>query len=596
MTEDTPLDIEVAVDPEMLGKIFEELVTGRHDTGAYYTPRPVVSFMCREALKGYLGGSEAVEKFVDEHDPRNVRNPEAVLERLRTVRACDPACGSGAYLVGMMHELVALRQSLFASRHVDPLTDYERKLEIIQNNLYGVDIDPIAVNIARLRLWLSLAVEFDGDDPPPLPNLDFKIERGDSLICPDPGNAATDMFRYSQIEHYAKLKARYLREPYNKAAILKQIDVLRREIAKWIHPDAAESTPFDWAVDFAEIFLLGQSHGFDIVLANPPYVRMELIKEMKPQLQRLYPDFYTGRADLFTYFFPRAMELLKEGGQLVFICSSTWTKTAAAEKLRRYLRDSATVLRFLDFGDLQIFENVTTYPAVILMEKTAPPPGHQVRATQVKTILASELEDELRAPDILVPQAELEDAGWRFEDRRIARLRQKIKDAGVLLKQYCGSPLYGIKTGLNEAFVIDQRTRDALVAADPKSAEILKPFLEGKDLKPWRAQWRGLWLIYTHHGIDMKSYPAVLEYLRSFKKRLEQRATAHLHPWYELQQPQFEYTKAMEKPKIMYPDITVIPKFIYDDQGFYFGNTTYFLPGADRYIQGLLSSQLVCGN
>ena len=176
VSESTPLDQEVAVDPEMLGTIFEELITGRHEQGAYYTPKPIVSFMCREALKGYLQSKcesatkTAVDEFVENHDPSLIRKPEAVLDALRTVTVCDPACGSGAYLLGMLHELMDLRDCLFVSHKIGAKDAYDRKLEIIQNNLYGVDIDPFAVNIARLRLWLSLAVEFGGEDgetPPP---------------------------------------------------------------------------------------------------------------------------------------------------------------------------------------------------------------------------------------------------------------------------------------------------------------------------------------------------------------------------------------------------------------------------------------------
>ncbi|RUT10057.1 hypothetical protein DSM106972_005520 [Dulcicalothrix desertica PCC 7102] len=158
VTESTPLDVDVAVDPEMLGKVFEELVTGRHESGSYYTPKPIVSFMCREALKGYLKtqvaneSQDAVAQFVDEHNPDNLVNPEAILEALRSVRCCDLAAGSGAYLLGMLHELLDLRQCLFATKGLDSNTVYERKLNIIENNLYGVDKDVFAVNIARLRL------------------------------------------------------------------------------------------------------------------------------------------------------------------------------------------------------------------------------------------------------------------------------------------------------------------------------------------------------------------------------------------------------------------------------------------------------------
>lgn len=227
VTESTPLDVEVAVDPEMLGKVFEELVTGRHESGSYYTPKPVVSFMCREALKRYLKTQvsvgrglcktientaiqispplpDAIAQFVDEHDPSNLNNPKAVLEALRQVKICAPACGSGAYLLGILHELLDLRQCLFATKKLGSESVYDRKLEIMENNLYGVDIDPFAINIARLRLWLSLAIEYEGDNPKPLPNLKYKIDRGDSLIAPNPERVG--MLRDDFIYKLEKLK------------------------------------------------------------------------------------------------------------------------------------------------------------------------------------------------------------------------------------------------------------------------------------------------------------------------------------------------------------------------------------------------------
>jgi hypothetical protein len=232
VTESTPFDVEVAVDPEMLGTVFEELVTGRHESGSYYTPRSIVSFMCRESLKHYLAAAvgqafqpdssacqagkpdlqAAVARFVDEGNPADLRDPAAVLNALRAVKVCDPACGSGAYLLGMMQELLRLREALFATRGLDAVGVYKRKLEIIQNNLYGVDIDLFAVNIAKLRLWLSLAVDFEGAKPPPLPNLDFKIECGDSLTGPNP-QEAPDLFRrllVQSADQLAELKGQFL--------------------------------------------------------------------------------------------------------------------------------------------------------------------------------------------------------------------------------------------------------------------------------------------------------------------------------------------------------------------------------------------------
>lgn len=150
-----------------LGKVFEQLVTGRHESGSYYTPKPVVSFMCREALMRYLETPtretpNAIAQFVDEHRPDDLKNAESVLDALKNVSACDPACGSGAYLVGILRELLDLRACLFANRQVDQVSIYDRKLELIQKSVYGVDIDHFAVNIARLRLWLSLAVDLAG--------------------------------------------------------------------------------------------------------------------------------------------------------------------------------------------------------------------------------------------------------------------------------------------------------------------------------------------------------------------------------------------------------------------------------------------------
>ena len=222
--ESTPFDMEVAVDPEMLGKVFEELVTGRHDSGAYYTPRPVVSFMCREALKDYLAGqdiglgAEAIARFVDDRDPSGITPIAArrVSDALDEVKVVDPACGSGAYLLGMMQELVELQTILYSDQlRNDARSLYEMKLHIIQNNLYGVDIDEFAVNIAMLRMWLSLAIDYEGSKPEPLPNLDFKVIRGDSLLGPDPsagvvvqGALGQDM---EQIRRLGQLKADYMR-------------------------------------------------------------------------------------------------------------------------------------------------------------------------------------------------------------------------------------------------------------------------------------------------------------------------------------------------------------------------------------------------
>ena len=286
VTESTPLDIEVAVDPEMLGKVFEELVTGRHDTGSYYTPRPVVSFMCRESLKTCLKNKtdeppETLQKFVADGDATDIRDPEKVLRVLQTLRVCDPACGSGAYLLGMMGELLRLRESLFQSNQMDPKTTYHRKLDIIQHNLYGVDKDDFAVNIAMLRLWLSLAVDYEGDIPEPLPNLDYKVVTGDSLTGPAPEQVSLASHLIDQIqEHQAEYLVTHT-DP-EKQRLRAEIAELKEHLQEW----QASDDELVWQVEFAEVF---QEGGFDIVIGNPPYVRQEFIRSMKPILKKLFP-------------------------------------------------------------------------------------------------------------------------------------------------------------------------------------------------------------------------------------------------------------------------------------------------------------------
>jgi len=258
IAESTPYDVEVAVDPEMLGKVFEELVTGRHETGSYYTPRPVVSFMCREALKGYLTARvegltpEAATRFVDEYDVSSIPFTRAgdVLDALEAVTVVDPACGSGAYLLGMLHELVELQRLLWNSTMIAGAKElYDLKLNVIERNVYGVDIDRFAVNIAMLRLWLSLVVDYDGaaKDLPPLPNLDYKIARGDSLTAPDPTGSQQLALAHELIVAFRDAKGEYLHAHGEEKRVLRDhIDALRHDIAAMPRAGVAAVAGFDW--------------------------------------------------------------------------------------------------------------------------------------------------------------------------------------------------------------------------------------------------------------------------------------------------------------------------------------------------------------
>lgn len=374
VTETTPLDIEVAVDPEMLGKIFEKLVTGRHKSGAYYTPKSIVAFMCTEALKGYLGGYEIL---IDDHDTSGISIPTAkeLIEKLSSITVCDPACGSGAYLLGMLHELHELIRLL--DTRADQLTerdDYQRKLHIIQKNLYGVDNDPFAVNIARLRLWLALVVEYQGDKPEPLPNLDFKIEVGDSLTAPNPQEAMQG-FRDELIRSFSQKKDQHMEEqnPGRRRTLLREIKHLRQQIAEWTHPNG-NTQDFDWAVDFVEIFSEG---GFDVIIANPPYglkCKSSLRYQYFPRQNNEEPQ----SMDSYGLFMARALQLLKPKGFFSFIVSDTWRTIRSHRTLRRKLLHEATLLHVIDLPSWVFDATVNT--CILSLYKQLPEKRHTLVA------------------------------------------------------------------------------------------------------------------------------------------------------------------------------------------------------------------------
>jgi type I restriction-modification system DNA methylase subunit len=386
VTESTPLDVEVAVDPEMLGKVFEELVTGRDQSGSYYTPKPIVSFMCREALKGYLGGYETL---VDEHKTEQINVPEAreLLQKLEKIKVVDPACGSGAYLLGMLQELHYLTRLLDTrTDQENARDDYHRKLNIIQNNLYGVDIEEFAVNIARLRLWLSLAVEFDGDEPEPLPNLDFKIESGDSLTAPSPENLGQYTLRGEIISQYRDAKKSYLTMSAGtqKQSLKQEINQFKIEIALFTH-GSNQVRGFDWAVEFAEVFSQG---GFDIVLANPPYGANPLYgATVGDQVRDLYFDRRTDGSqstDTYGLFMARGLQLLTSGGQLCYIVSDTWRTIKTHKPLRKRFLESTTIAHIVDLPSW-IF-NATVNTCILTVAKNVPSGEDNLIAADLRSL------------------------------------------------------------------------------------------------------------------------------------------------------------------------------------------------------------------
>ena len=617
--ESTPFDVEVAVDPEMLGKVFEELVTGRHDSGAYYTPRPVVSFMCSEALKGYLEGQDtgadagAIAKFVDDYDPSGLTLDAArrISHSLADVTVVDPACGSGAYLLGMMQELIELQTALY-NVGVDAKALYELKLEIIQHNLYGVDIDEFAVNIAMLRMWLSLAIDYEGEKPEPLPNLDFKVLCGDSLLGPDPstgvevqGTLGRDI---EKIWRLGQLKANYMRAYLgaDKDRFKTEIDELTGEISQELGAAGASPGAIDWQVEFAEVF--AERRGFDIAIANPPYVQLQ---KDGGKLANLYRDSsyqtFAPRGDIYQLFYERGCQLLAPSrGLLAYITSNSWIKAEYAKGSRRYFSENHTPLLLLELGK-DVFQSAIVDSGILMLRSGGKagvfPAVDMDRVVPGNFPPASSLWGQAR-PD--------GDAPWSIMSHVERKVMEKIDAEGTPIRDWDLVISRGVITGYNKAFIIDDATRSALVSKDPRSSEIIKPVLRGRDVQRFRPVWAGVWVIIAKFGSYKtlpKEYPAVYEHLSRHEDKLRARGQCRYsrsgrgnanpeyegqHHWLELDNnPKDHYLEEFAKEKLLWIELVENGRFAYDDSGIYGEATTFVMTGEFlKFLCAVLNSAL----
>jgi len=733
--EDEPLEREVAVDPEMLGKVFENLldVTDRKSKGAFYTPRDIVHYMCQQSLIGYLANHtsiprEDLEQFIRHGDvtlgmtihtqenggqdeewfrdarftlPESIENHYAELDRLLcSIRVVDPAVGSGAFPVGMMNEIVKARSILtpfFAGEDTDRSV-YELKRQAIEHSLYGVDIDSSAVDITKLRFWLSLIVDEENIKTiRPLPNLDHRIMCGNSLVDEFEGVSLFDegllgepeddpevltapidarikdlggelhliltgakegdsvrirreiarlekkrkevlagprsTARQVTFDQAASLRInesrRKLRElkrnqrlffnEQNRArkneyrAAIEQLewDLIEETLKEAGNTDACRNLAlyrknrakpfFLWKLYFSEVFLRPDP-GFDVVIANPPYVRQESIKEQKAYFKDHY-RVYQGTADLYVYFVERGVNLLAAGGEFAYILPNKWMRANYGKPLRAWLKERR-IEEIVDFGDLPVFESATTYPCILRIG--AGSPHERFDAVQVETLDYPDLTEYVKAHAYPVNQAYLDEEGWSLANEKTQALLLKIRAAGVPLGTYVDGKIYrGILTGLNEAFVIDRETRERLIAADPKSAEVIKPFLAGRDIKRYTPPKSDRYLILFKKGASNREgcayhdkwewvkdcYPAIAAYLQPFEAAAQKRGDKGDF-WWELRA--CDYYDRFEYPKIIFPDIAPRPNFTLDEiGGFFDANTCYNLIYSDKFLLGLLNSQLI---
>ena len=676
--ENTPIEQEVALDPELLGKVFENLLaaynpetgaTARKQTGSYYTPRPIVDYMVEEALVAALAAqvspTDGDAKFWDERlrylfDYAKVfddasewfdsREADEVVRAISELKILDPAVGSGAFPMGTLHKLtLALRrldpdntrwEQLQKERAIqraaeafdtkdrqtrdEELTeisrifenysgDFGRKLYLIQNSIFGLDIQSIACQIAKLRFFISLAIEQEPDSDAdnfgikPLPNLETRFIAANTLIglkeeriLISPKAKALEVELSDNRERHfhattrpqklaCKRADRKLRRAL--ATELKHIGMPAddaNKVAAWDPYDQNASA--DW---FDPEWMFGIVDGFDVVIGNPPYVRQEKIRHLKPALKNQY-DCYTGTADLYVYFYERGFQMLRGDGVLAYISSNKYFRSAYGKKLRDFLARQATLSQLIDFGDAPVFTSIA-YPSIITASK-AHAQGNHLRALNWEPGPSiDEFGTVFRTKGFTMPQDALTVDGWRLTSPAILNLLEKLYTVGKPLKEYVNGRIYrGIVTGLNEAFIVDRDTRDRLIAEHSASSEILKPFLRGRDVNRWQVENSDLYLCYIGWELPIEKYPAIYAHLKKFEGRLKSRPEVKQGrmPWYALSRYASDYWQEFEQIQIVWGNLAQYPKFAFADAGFYLSAPATMMVADSKYLLGIMNSRI----
>ncbi len=693
--ESTPLDVEVALDPELLGKVFENLLasynpeTGeqaRKATGSFYTPREIVSYMVDESIKAYLlekapphdGDTDfykdRLQDLISLSDktgelpaqeetliyPKEVQQ---LIKAISGIKNIDPAVGSGAFPMGLLQRMVALlaildpnneqwqrqklaelpdlqsiEQDLKTSEQISDTQakqqaqnilgdkkqqiidnfkqldhNYLRKLYLIENCIYGVDIQPVAIQICKLRFFISLTIEQtpnqdknDNYGIKALPNLETKFIVANSLLPLGEMPKQKGLFD-TKIEELQKKLAEVRHRHFSaktlepKRKYREQDKALRQtmleeltqsgitagveaSMQKIVHWDLYNQNAIaDW---FDPQWMFGVKHGFDIVIGNPPYIRQESIKELKPQFRQSFSVF-TGTADIYTYFYEKGVRLLNSNGHLCHITSNKWMRAIYGEKLRGFFKDQSQLKQIIDFEGKQIFENATVDTNILLCGKST--------NTQINFEYQKQLPDD-KNPLFTMAIKDLSTNAYTLQAPEILTLKKKIEQIGTPLKDWDIRINYGIKTGLNEAFIIDTAKRDELVAADPKSAEIIKPILRGRDVGRYGYKWAGKWLINSHNGdknnapINIDDYPAIKNHLNQYYPYLEKRQDKGITP-YNLRN--CAYLAEFEKEKIVYPNMTKFLPFTYESREVYTNQKCFIVTGEHlKYLTAYLNSKL----
>lgn len=552
-------DFDTDVDTNILGHIFEHSLneldeiaalsegntidktqTKRKKDGIFYTPTYITKYIIEQTI-GQLCLQKQTEMGINTNEITTASDEKTKKQLLQTINSyrnwllnitiLDPACGSGAFLNQALNFLIdqhRLIDTMIATLFGNTMVLTDNVTQILENNLFGVDVNEESVEIACLSLWLRTAKVGRK-----LNDLSHNIKCGNSLIS---------------------------------------------------DPTVVGSLAFDWQTAFPKVF---ENGGFDVVIGNPPYVRAEILPITEKKY--LLKNYQVGNktADLYTYFYEKGVQLLCPNGLLGFITANKFIKANYGKNIRQYL-SQFQILEIIDFGELPVFTDAATCPAILILKKQTPQQNTyfaQIQNLKFSTIeQADKINFELNT-NVFASEH------WQLVGNEKKLIFEKMQKIGITLKEYTNENInYGIKTGFNEAFIIDKTTRNRLIAEDANSAEIIKPFLAGDNIRFYQINFEEKYLILTKIGIEMHKYPAIFKHLQQYQTQLENRTDKGNYYW-ELRS--CNYYDDFDKPKIIYPDIAKESRMFLDTKGYFLGNTAYFIPTDDAYLLGILNSKLL---
>lgn len=678
--ENTPFDQEVALDPELLGLVFENLLasynpetesTARKESGSFYTPRSVVDFMVEESLIHFTQQKTELDitqlrqlfKSNDDQPFDKLYERKRIVKALSEAKILDPACGSGAFPMGALQKMVHVlslldagnnlwyeRQKTIAiqetatafdigdheerKQRLDAIEqafeektnapDYARKLFLIENTLFGVDIQPIAMQIAKLRFFISLLVDqkvkpkSDNMGILALPNMETKFVAANTLISlpgikngqfflKDPkleqleeelNTIRHDLFNARTTRTKAKKRARHVEIQDEIGQVLIQNgfpNTMAEAIKEW-----KAFNPNNKAEWFDPEWMFGIS-SFDIVVGNPPYIQLQ--KALKDDEKLKYADLYKNEnyttfertGDMYALFYEKGIQLLNKDGWLCYITSNKWMRAKYGGSLRTLFATKNPEL-LVDLGP-GIFEAATVDTNILLIQNKKVLP-HNLKALKLKSQnQITAMKDE----DVSTIEHCTKDS-WVILKPEEQAIKDKVERLGTPLKDWEININYGIKTGYNKAFIIDEATKDRLITEDPKSKELLKPILRGRDIKKYQAEFANLWLVNTHNGyksetgkrilpINIEDYPAIKDHLDQHMDRLKPRSDQGVTP-YHLRN--CAYLEGFEKEKIIWKRIGSLIRFCYSNETEYCLDSTVVMTGKHlKYLSIVLNSKLM---